>query len=187
MFWRTILAPSDGSSESPALDNGGRSYFMKLIPLTHGQTALVDDADFARFGHLNWMATTANKGRTFYAARGRPRPGRGLLLLHREILGLTDPRIKGDHRNHDTLDNRRCNLRISTQAQNVAHRGILDARNTSGFRGVSWHRQRWKWRARIMVGQKDIHIGLFKTAKSAAKAYAAANLKYFGAFGGVLS
>ena len=160
---------------------------MKEIPLTKGKIAIIDDVDFERFGHLKWTTTTNSAKKRFYAYRGEPRPKKGHILMHRAIMGIINPHIKVDHMNHNTLDNRRGNLRICTQAQNVAHRGVLDQRNTSGLRGVSWHKQREKWRARIMVDQKEIHLGLFKDKKSAAASYASANHKYFGSFGGVIS
>lgn len=45
---------------------------MKKIPLTQGQVALVDDADFARFGHMKWTAQRGTQSGNFYAFRRGP-------------------------------------------------------------------------------------------------------------------
>ena len=159
---------------------------MKTIPLTRGQVALVDDEDFALFGHLKWYAHLDPKSKSFYAARHSPRQNRRVLWLAREILGLTDPSIKGDHINHDTLDCRRHNLRISTSSQNGSNRLGTQSNSTSGYRGVSWNKRDHRWQATITVKGKSIHLGNFTDKIMAADAYAAANRKHFGDFGGSL-
>jgi hypothetical protein len=102
-------------------------------------------------------------------------------------MGVTDPKIKVDHRNHRTLDcRRRTNLRICTNAQNSANRKGPDTRSTSGIRGVCWNRHRKKWVAQIGVDGKIIYLGAFADKAAAATAYAAANRQHFGSFGGRL-
>ena len=160
---------------------------MKTIPLTQGQVALVDDEDFARFGHLKWFAHWDPKAKRFYAHRNKfkDEPGPAIQILHRKIMGVTDPRVKVDHKNHDTLDcRRRTNLRACTNAQNMQNRSGLDAKNTSKMRGVSWHKKAGKWVAQICVKGERIYLGLFIDKIMAASVYAAANRKHFGEFGG---
>lgn len=162
---------------------------MKIIPLTRGQVAIVDDEDFEQFGHLNWYASWCKETRSFYARRTQPRDANGkrkVSILHREILRLDDPKIKGDHKNHDTLDCRRENLRVATHSQNTSHRKGVDAHNTSGFRGVCWNKKLRKWASKIQKDGIDIFLGYFVNKMDAADAYAAANLHYFGEFGGDL-
>ena len=153
---------------------------MKKIPLTQGQFALVDDDDYDELSAFKWCAIKM-RGGAYYAARSVI-PKR-LVLMHRQILGLTDPKIQGDHRNHDTLDNRRENIRAATHSQNQQNRPGLDSHNTSGFRGVSWNKKRKKWVANIGVGGKYKYLGLFTDINKAAAVYSAANRKYFGEFG----
>lgn len=160
---------------------------MKLIPLTKGQFAKVDDSDFNKFGHLTWRAEWAPGTKSFYAVRSLPRDADGNNKnerMHRMILGLTDSRIKADHINHDTLDNQRHNLRPCTQAQNGANRKN-QANNTSGFRGVYWNKRSNKWQAQLRFKGKRMSLGYYHTLADAADAYAAGNKKYFGEFGGV--
>ena len=56
----------------------------------------------------------------------------------------------------------------STQAQNT--RDIMKT-NTSGYRGVSWDKRGKRWRVRIRVENKHIHLGYHQTALEGAKAY----------------
>jgi hypothetical protein len=81
----------------------------------------------------------------------------------------------------DRADNRWANLRMATRAQNKANTRPCAA-NTSGVKGVHWHKSAHKWRARIKVNGKRRHLGFFCTPESAAAAYAAAAEKYFGEF-----
>jgi hypothetical protein len=77
--------------------------------------------------------------------------GRRKVRLHRFLLMGTDddPLKVVDHINGDTLDNRRCNLRILSKGANVAHRANLNTNNTSGTRGVNWCETNKRWIARI--------------------------------------
>jgi len=154
---------------------------MKKIPLSQGKFAIVDDADFDWLNQWKW---SAHKNRnTFYAGR-KIRVGlkRKLLLMHRLILGLDfgDER-QGDHINMDGLDNRRKNLRIATNAQNRRNRG-KQANNTSGYKGVTWRKQRKKWQAHIQVKGKVKHLGYFTDPVEASEAYDSASQKYHGKF-----
>lgn len=160
---------------------------MKLIPLTQGQFAKVDDEDFERFGRMGWNAIWNPYTKSFYASRNSKRPdGRNTTLyLHRHILGSPHG-MQIDHKSHDTLDDQRSNLRICTRSQNGGHRKGLPGHNESGIRGVSWYKPHGKWLARIMVQRRAIFLGYFSDKNEAARAYASANKKYFGEFGGVL-
>lgn len=71
-----------------------------------------------------------------------------------------------DHINGDTSDNRIENLRDVSQAENVRNSRI-NAKNTSGVCGVSWHRKYEVWSAAIRVNGRDIHLGQYKNKKEA--------------------
>ena len=152
---------------------------MKLISLTKGQQTKVDDTDFDWLNKSKWQASWSRTTRSYYAVRSvRASSGkRSRLRMHTVIAGFPRP----DHINGDTLDNQRRNLRPATRSQNGANARI-SKRNTSGFKGVSWHKQVKKWVAKIRVNRKLLHLGLFVSAEDAARAYDAAALKYFGEF-----
>jgi AP2 domain len=78
---------------------------------------------------------------------------------------------------HDWIDN----LRPATREQNLANMR-LHAKNTSGFKGVSWHKWRGKWRASISKKNKHSHIGFFDTPEAAHAAYVEAAQRLHGEF-----
>ncbi len=86
-----------------------------------------------------------------------------------------------DHINLDKLDNRMTNLRIATPAQNNANQP-LTIRNSSGFKGATWHKRCQKWQAAIKVSGKNIHLGLFESAEAAHDAYIKAAKEHYGEF-----
>ncbi len=158
---------------------------MKRIPLTQGQFALVDDEDFGRFGKSKWCAIWDPETKSYRAVRGVSKNGKVTpVILARVILGLTDPKIKADHENHDTLDCRRGNLRACSSSQNSRNRKGPRAGSFSGVRGVCWEKRCGKWRAQIFLNGKNKHLGLFVNINDAARAYADANRQHFGNFGG---
>jgi hypothetical protein len=138
------------------------------IELTHGKVALIDveDAHLAAFA---WHAICEDNG-WWYAARHEPRPSKRILRLHREVLGVTDPRVYVDHGNSDGLDCRRSNLRAATNTQNQ-HNRVLARSNTSGFKGVSLLRQTGKWQAAIKANGRKLYLGQFARPEDAARAY----------------
>lgn len=81
--------------------------------------------------------------------------------VHRLIVGASETWDVVDHINGDTLDNRRSNLRIVTKAQNGANRVKRHARNTSGYRGVSYHKTRGKWEAYVCPNYSKKSLGRY--------------------------
>lgn len=86
-----------------------------------------------------------------------------------------------DHKNMVRSDNRIANLREASMSQNNSNRG-LPKHNTSGFKGVYFHKNSGKFIAKITVNHKTTQLGVFTDAKSAAAAYAEAAQKHHGEF-----
>jgi hypothetical protein len=155
------------------------------IALTQGQVALVDLSD-AHLATVKWRASTNPTSQTFYAVRTSPRPNRTMICMHRvileQMLGRPLKRTEQvDHINGAGLDNRRGNLRLASHAENMRNRGAK-RNNTSGYKGVSFHRQRQKWRAQIMIDGRETHLGYFLTPEEAHAAYCEAAERYHGKF-----
>ena len=86
-----------------------------------------------------------------------------------------------DHIDRNKLNNSISNLRPSTKNGNNHNVGP-NKKNTSGYKGVYWHKPRKKWRAMIKINRKQITIGRFNTPEEAALAYNIAALKFHGDF-----
>lgn len=173
--------PLDGSS-------------ARLLPLARGQQAKVDAEDYEWAAQWKWQATKPT-GYTQYAKRRAWNPEEKkskTLYLHREIAArmIGRPLLPGhrevvDHISGDGLDNRRCNLRVCSMADNLhwsrhrtdgasRYRGVFPA---SGLNG--------KWLAQICVGEKDERIktlGRFRSEAEAAQAYDWNAIHYHGSF-----
>ena len=156
---------------------------IRLIPLTKGQFAIVDEADFEFLSQWKWQAIWAPSTQSFYAQRSSPRGANGkqeIIPMHRFLLGLgKGNKLKGDHINHDTLDNRRANLRAVTAQQNSQNRKRYRD-NRSGFKGVS--KNYGQWVAMITERGKTTVLGRFATPEAASECYQQAAKERFGEF-----
>ena len=156
------------------------------IPLTQGKVAIVDAADYDWLMQWKWHAHFDPHTKTFYARRNQylGRQGRrsrqSIVLMHRAILGLGKGRdVFVDHKNGDTVDNRRENLRTATHAQNVAN-ARTRSDNTTGVKGVS--RKGSRYVAQIQIEGKVIHLGCSRTLDGARHLYEEAVKKARGEF-----
>lgn len=81
------------------------------------------------------------------------------------------PKYQIDHINGNTNDNRICNLRDVVSSINAENKHKASKSSKSGYLGVFWHEQSKKWRARLQVNKKGVHIGLYDTPQLAHEAY----------------
>lgn len=91
------------------------------------------------------------------------------------------PSVVIDHINGNTSDNRFCNLREATVAQNCWNQKISTA-NISGFKGVEFHSRTGRWRARIAANGQRLFLGYFDSPELASRAYIAAASSIHGEF-----
>lgn len=152
------------------------------IPLTRGQSALVDDSDFHIVANQKWYALWSEEAQTFYAARsgGRANGKRILILMHRLITGTTERTIHVDHKNHIGTDNQRSNLRVCTPSLNGGNRRSRIGK--SKFKGVSWDSKRKKWLAELKTKGKRLFLGRHDSEEAAALAYNRSASEVFGEF-----
>lgn len=154
---------------------------MKTIALSNGGKVLVDDEDYEWLSRWKWMrGTTGYAVRTTYLPPLGGKTRRRIVKMHREIMAAPARRIV-DHINRNPFDNRRCNLRYATPTQNNGNRK-LEKTNTSGFRGVYWHKVAKKWMASIGENGKSVYLGLHPTREDAARARDQYARKVFGEF-----
>ena len=150
---------------------------MKEIRLTKNKITIVDDMDYEKLNKYKWH--TLSNGYTFYAVR---KPKSGVILMHREIMGLTNgDKLQVDHFDDNGLNNQRSNLRICNNGQNQMNKG-KQSNNTSGYKGVNYKKEKNKWQANIEFKGKLSFLGYFTTKEEAAKAYDKKAIELFGEF-----
>ena len=153
---------------------------MKEIKLTQGYIALVDDEDFERCMEGPKWRASCGRGNYVVAVRGDHRYG-SQQYMHRFLLGVYDPKVFVDHKDHNGLNNARNNLRQATNSQNLQNRG-KQKNNTSGLKGVTWDKNNHKWVAQIWDNGKHVFLGRFADKEEAKIAYEIAANKHHGEF-----
>lgn len=146
---------------------------------TDGTPFVVDDCDDEVVASRRWYAKRDKRKRKpkAYVTSGE---FRNSVILHRLIAGATRG-VHVDHVDGDTLNNRRSNLRLCTNAENsrnvTAH---VDSR--TGIKGIHFCRSTGRWRAQICLEGERIHLGRFSTKEQAHEAYCKAAKALHGQF-----
>lgn len=142
----------------------------------------IDLDDVEKCKHYKWHVSICNKQNyeCFYAGANKL-DGKSP-LLHRFVMNAS-PDVYIDHRNRDSLDNRKFNLRPCDDSTNSMNSKLYRT-NTSGHKGVC--RSVGKWMAYIKVRQKHKTLGYFDDFEDAVKCREAAEKKYFGEYNAVL-
>ena len=149
---------------------------VKEVPLTRGKVALVDAEDYEYINQWKWR--TRVDGNSLYAMRQVKSMGKTQTVLMHRVLNKTPKGCHTDHINCNGLDNRKENLRTVTQKQNQQNRA--SRYGASRYKGVNPKNSRW--RARIRVDKKLIHLGYFDSEIDAAKCYDVYATKHFGKY-----
>ena len=141
---------------------------------------MIDDEDFEKISPYKWYAHNPDGTALYAATRGKEGSDLGLnkfAYLHRYVLQAQKGQVV-DHINGNTLDNRKCNLRI-TDARGNAHNTRKQARKLSSrFKGVHFMKRDEVWVAQIL----GKHLGRFDTEEKAALAYNEAAKRAYGLF-----
>jgi hypothetical protein len=156
---------------------------MKTIPLTRGKVALVDDEDFEWLNRFKWCAHKvgnrweATREFNLHATNGDSRSYHMTMAVF--LIG-TNRKLRIDHVNRNSLDNRKSNLRWATSGQNSVN-WWREKSNRYG-RGV-FKNKYGTFQAHIKPKiDEHYHLGSFKNAKDARDAYDAAAVKFYGKF-----
>jgi hypothetical protein len=154
-----------------------------LMHMEKGFSVLFDERDLIAVSTRKWRPFKHPKAKTVYAVSDMKDPSGkkiGEHKFHRVILGVKGRANKVDHRNHNGLDNRRLNIRKCKHSGNMRNQSLRTITST-GFKGVSPYRD-GRFRARIQVRSRGIHLGYFTLPVEAAKAYDRAATRLFGKY-----
>lgn len=144
---------------------------IKILFFNSSKFTIIDSKDYDKVKNLNWYIDKHG-----YAVNKT----KSLIFMHRLIMSPPKDKVI-DHINGNPLDNRRCNLRICTQAENLRN-SKLCINNVSGHTGVCWEKRSQKWSAEIQINGKSIKLGRFAKKEDAVKKRKEAEIKYFKEF-----
>lgn len=151
---------------------------MKLVELTQGQFAMVDDEDYDLITQYSWQY---HKSSGYAVHSFRINPMKTDLIGMQRFLLQGDRKIRIDHRDLNRLNNQRSNLRFCTGSQNQYNR-TKQSNNKSGFKGVFFRKDNGLYQASIGVNNKRVHLGYHRASEEAAREYNTAAIKYHGEF-----
>jgi HNH endonuclease len=168
---------------------GGANMDEIIIPLTRGYNTVINNED-RDLADLKWRAHVDKECNSVYVVREvvdeTKISRRSTMRLHRVIMERKLGRHLQqnefvDHINLNGLDNRRENLRLATKGQNMTNT-LHRKDNTSGYKGVTFHKASGLWHTMIHHNKKKISLGYYKTAEEAGEAYAIKAKELFGEF-----
>lgn len=145
---------------------------------------IIDRLDYKIYVKLFKRSRSYYAGITLYEKDEIEKTYVKCVLLHRFLLDIKDPKVKVDHINHNTLNNRRTNLRTCNNSNNNRHREGKNSNNKSGYRNVCWSKRDNQWMVQLMVDGKNTRLGYFDDIDEAGKFAEDMRAKYYGEFAG---
>ena len=153
----------------------------KLIQLTKGMFATVDEAYYEWLNNFDWYSSEYENGLCYAVRTLRINGKKSHERMHVLIMGGHRKGYEIDHVNTIGTHNFRLNLRFVTSSQNNMNCNKRKS-CTSKYKGVHWDSSRNKWLAQIRIGNSYFHLGRFKMEKDAALAYNIKAIELFGEF-----
>lgn len=151
----------------------------RVIKLSSGEFVRVDEEDYEKLNQYRWTLFKSEKWQ--YAIRTEYKNGsQKTIYMHRDIMGVTDPKVYVDHRDHDGLNNQKSNLRISDNRFNQYNVGkkSTSKQKYKNIRKLSG--DRWQVRVRTPKGNRVERV--VYSEEDAVKLYNELALKYHGEF-----
>lgn len=151
----------------------------RVIKLFSGEYVRIDEEDYERLSQYSWCLFKSEKWQ--YAIRTEYKNGtQKTIYMHREIMGVTDPKIYVDHRDHDGLNNLKSNLRVSNNRFNQYNVGKKSTSKQKYKNIRQLDENRWQVRVRTPKGKRVERV--VYSEEDAVKLYNELTLKYHGEF-----
>ena len=133
---------------------------------------VIDLDDFDKINSYNsWLSQYSPKTKSYYAYSSIKINNKWTSVqMHRVVMDNLESKLQVDHINHNTLDNRKSELRLVTPSKNQ-----WNQKNPLGY---CWNNYHKKWHVRIRIDYKSIHIGYFDNEEEARNAYLKAKSIY---------
>lgn len=144
---------------------------------TYKESFYIDNKDYNIIKNYKWYTTKNRKSKRVLTHFNNTN-----ILLSRFILGINKHDKIIDHIDNNGLNNRRSNLRICNNSQNLHNISIPNINNSTGTRGIDYHKNTKKYRVRIKLNYKSYLIGYYKNKKDAILARLKSEKKYYGEF-----
>lgn len=161
-------------------------YTIIFITKKSGETfeTLIDTEDLQKLIKLNWnWRISYKKNSQSWYVETRGKGTNKTQYLHKILMGVTSGQFV-DHKNNNTLDNRKDNLRVTENKYNTRNRKSKNSNNKSGYRNVSWNGSGWS--VQLQIEGKNTTLKRFKKNQlDEAGVYAEEmRQKYYGEFAG---
>jgi len=152
---------------------------------------IFDKEDLDKINFVRWHLRLSSKYNFWYAhatqylgtINGKPKYKS--LQMSKVILDVPRGRkVFVDHKNHNTLDNRKENLRITDFPENMQNRKSKNSNNTSGYRNVSWDKSYEQWKVQLQVNGKNTCLGYFDDVNKAGEFAKIKREELYGEFAG---
>lgn len=139
----------------------------RIIPLTQGKVAIVDDEDYRKLSKFKWMYHKGTPNLYGYAIRNsRTVNGkRSAIRMHR-VIAKCPEHLEVHHIDGDGLNNQKNNLKVCNHHYNVRHRAVC-RKSITGVSGVTPERD--KFRAQVRIDGVAHYLGLYPTIEEADK------------------
>ncbi|WP_431785832.1 hypothetical protein [Paenibacillus lactis] len=193
---RILLSRKEGGTINKMIRNEYRidgETTVILVKKKNGEVfeVLIDTEDLKLLDELNlWVSVQYYRGTedyyarmTKYISKANGGPRYEILMLHRVIM-RADENEEVDHIEHNTLDNRKKNLRKISNDMNLKNRKGKNSNNKSGYRNVFWSSSEQKWVVSLCIKNKRFRCGSFTDVHEAGRHAEEMRKKYYGEFAG---
>jgi len=154
--------------------------YSKLNSSSIAET-IVDINDYDKVKNHRWYRNATNQTISYVLTSYKDLDGNYQKLFLHHLICPCDSGYVVDHINGNILDNRKCNLRVCTHIQNIQNQR-LRKNNTSGAKGVVWHKRDSIWEVRIVSNGTNYYLGRYKNKTDAISAYNKASKELHGEF-----